>query len=111
MTARSITVIGMACVVVLAAATASLAPFGAAAQAYPERPIRLLVPYAAGGGTDSIVATRDANIALANAQLTVGSDVIVISGVELADLTGVPAPSPRAVSAAGALLAESLGLR
>jgi 2-dehydropantoate 2-reductase len=36
---------------------------------------------------------------------------IVDSVVELADLTGVPAPSLRAVSAASNLLAESLGLR
>jgi 2-dehydropantoate 2-reductase len=36
---------------------------------------------------------------------------IVDSVVELADLTSVPAPSLRAVSAASALLAESLGLR
>ncbi len=36
---------------------------------------------------------------------------IVDSVVELADLTSVPAPSLRAVSAASGLLAESLGLR
>ena len=36
---------------------------------------------------------------------------IVDSVVELADLTGVPAPSLRAVSAASGLLAETLGLR
>jgi 2-dehydropantoate 2-reductase len=36
---------------------------------------------------------------------------IVDSVVELADLTGVPAPNLRAVSAASGLLAETLGLR
>jgi ketopantoate reductase PanE/ApbA-like protein len=36
---------------------------------------------------------------------------IVDSVVELANLTGVPAPSLRAVSAASGLLAETLGLR
>jgi 2-dehydropantoate 2-reductase len=38
-------------------------------------------------------------------------DAIVDSVVELADLTGVQAPSLRAVSAASCLLAESVGLR
>jgi tripartite-type tricarboxylate transporter receptor subunit TctC len=38
----------------LLVATASLASFGAAAQSYPDHPIRLVVPYAAGGGTDAV---------------------------------------------------------
>jgi tripartite-type tricarboxylate transporter receptor subunit TctC len=36
------------------AATASFAPSIAEAQAYPDHPIRLVVPYAAGGGTDAV---------------------------------------------------------
>ena len=39
------------------------------------------------------------------------STSIAHSVVELADLTGVEAPSPRVVSAASGLLAETAGLR
>ena len=33
---------------------AVLAPFAATAQTYPDRPVRIIVPYPAGGGTDAV---------------------------------------------------------
>lgn len=38
--------------VTLSAAMLAALPPGAAAQAYPNKPIRLIVPYPAGGGSD-----------------------------------------------------------
>ena len=41
----------------LAATGASLAAFGVRAQAYPDQPVRWIVPYPAGGGTDVLART------------------------------------------------------
>jgi tripartite-type tricarboxylate transporter receptor subunit TctC len=42
--------------IILAALSAAL-PAGVAAQAYPTRPVRLISPYPAGGGTDAVART------------------------------------------------------
>nr|WP_293778378.1 DUF4347 domain-containing protein [uncultured Oxalicibacterium sp.] len=46
------------------------------------------VTIAGGGGVDTLIVTRDANMTLTNTSLTVGSDVFAISGIERATLTG-----------------------
>ena len=53
-------------------ATALIAPTSAQAQAYPNKPIRLVVPYAAGGATDII-----ARAAAAEISKTIGQPVTV----------------------------------
>ncbi|HUD34049.1 MAG TPA: tripartite tricarboxylate transporter substrate binding protein, partial [Variovorax sp.] len=45
----------------IASAATAAVPANAQAQAWPNRPVKLIVPYAAGGGTDVIarnIATR-----------------------------------------------------
>ncbi|TXH60910.1 MAG: hypothetical protein E6Q93_05950 [Burkholderiaceae bacterium] len=53
-------------------AAALIAPASAQAQAYPNKPIRLVVPYAAGGATDII-----ARAAAAEISKTIGQPVTV----------------------------------
>lgn len=45
---------GMKFPLVLALAAAALAPLAAAAQDFPNKPIRLLIPFTPGGGTDTV---------------------------------------------------------
>ena len=47
----------------LAAAALALLPFGAAAQSYPDRPIRLVVPYTAAGANDAMARIFAAQLA------------------------------------------------
>jgi len=57
----------------LAALAAALAlPFGAAAQGYPDKPIRLVIPYAAGGSTDNMARVLQEPL-----QKALGQSVIV----------------------------------
>ena len=41
-----------------------------------------------GGGSDTIVVSRDANFTLTNAQLTIGTQNVALSGIGTASLTG-----------------------
>jgi len=55
----------IACLTTLALLSAALAPNALAAQAYPNRPVRILVPLAAGGGMDAV--SRSLGLSLSDA--------------------------------------------
>jgi tripartite-type tricarboxylate transporter receptor subunit TctC len=68
--ARWVRCLRVACAIVVG--TLALAPTGAVAQSYPSKPIRIVVPYAAGGAVDAL-----ARIIGAKLQENLGQPVVV----------------------------------
>jgi tripartite-type tricarboxylate transporter receptor subunit TctC len=63
-----------------AAATLAAAPVGAMAQAYPTKPIMVIVPFAAGGPTDALARVLTARIGEALGQTMIVENVGSASG-------------------------------
>ncbi len=76
----------------LALALGLLVAFGVSAQTYPNRPIRLIVPFAAGGGTDLVARALAQRLSKEMGQSVVVDNRVGASGVIGTDLTAKAAP-------------------
>lgn len=96
----------------LACALAVVAPL-AGAQAYPTKPIRLLVGYAAGGGVDAMARMLAARLPALLGQQVVVENRAGASGVIAADMVAKSAPDGYTllVSESGLLIAPHLQAR
>jgi tripartite-type tricarboxylate transporter receptor subunit TctC len=93
-----------------AAGLAVVAPF-AAAQAYPARPVRLLVGYSAGGGVDAIARMLSQRLSTALGQQVVVENRAGASGAIAADLVAKAQPDGYnlVLGESGLLIAAHLG--
>ncbi len=64
--------INSGCIALILALTTALAASAVRADDYPSRPIRLIVPYAAGGGADSV-----ARIVAKRVSETIGQTIVI----------------------------------
>jgi tripartite-type tricarboxylate transporter receptor subunit TctC len=92
--------------VVVAAAVAVALPFaGACADSYPTKPVRLIVPYAAGGGTDFFARTVGQKLGEG-----LGQTVVVENKPGAATIIGADAAAKSAPDGYTALVADSTTL-
>jgi tripartite-type tricarboxylate transporter receptor subunit TctC len=80
------------CKTLLCALTALAVPGSAAAQAYPNRPVRLIVPFAAGGGTDTLARMIAQRLTDTLGQTVVTDNRPAVDGVVGSDIVAKAVP-------------------